>query len=69
LSPSILVIEDDPVIQELLAFNLKQSGYRLVQALDAASAMKHINCALPDLILLDIIMPRPNGYEVLRRLK
>ncbi len=69
MSPSILVIEDDPVIQELLAFNLKQSGYRLVQALDAASAMKHINCALPDLILLDWMLPVSSGIELLRRLR
>jgi two-component system phosphate regulon response regulator PhoB len=69
LSPSILVVEDDPVIQELLAFNLKQSGYRLVQALDVASAMKHINCALPDLILLDWMLPVTSGIEFLRRLR
>jgi two-component system phosphate regulon response regulator PhoB len=69
LSPSILVVEDDPVIQELLAFNLKQSGYRLVQALDVASAMQHINRALPDLILLDWMLPVTSGIELLRRLK
>jgi two-component system phosphate regulon response regulator PhoB len=69
MAASILVVEDDRVIQELLAYNLKQSGFRLMQALDSSSALKHINHSLPDLILLDWMLPVNSGIELLRRLR
>lgn len=69
MTPNILVVENDLVIQELLDFNLKQCGYRMIQALDAASAMKHINKSLPDLILLDWMLPLSSGIELVRRLR
>jgi len=69
MTANILVIEDDPAIQELLSINLKQAGYRMIQALDATSAMQHINNFLPDLIILDWMLPVSSGIELLRRLK
>lgn len=69
MTANILVIEDDPAIQELLSINLKQAGYRIIQALDATCAMKHINTKLPDLIILDWMLPVISGIELLRRLK
>src|SRR5208337_2407677 len=51
------------------AFNLKQCGYCMIQAFDTASAMKHINNSLPDLILLDWMLPVSSGIELVRRLR
>lgn len=69
MSANILVVEDEPAIQELLAFNVVQCGFRAIQAHDAASAMEHINRALPDLILLDWMLPGTSGVELARRLR
>ena len=66
---NILLVEDEPAIQELLAFNVTQCGYRAIQAHDAASALAHINRALPDLILLDWMLPGSSGVELARRLR
>jgi two-component system phosphate regulon response regulator PhoB len=66
---NILLVEDEPAIQELLAFNVTQCGYRAIQASDADSAMALINRALPDLILLDWMLPGVTGVELARRLR
>jgi two-component system phosphate regulon response regulator PhoB len=66
---NILLVEDEPAIQELLAFNVTQCGYRAIQASDADSAMALINRALPDLILLDWMLPGITGVELARRLR
>ncbi|MFM2397081.1 MAG: phosphate regulon transcriptional regulatory protein PhoB [Pseudomonadota bacterium] len=69
MTANILVVEDEPAIQELLAFNVTQCGYRAITAGDAEAAMAHINRALPDLILLDWMMPGITGVELARRLR
>lgn len=69
MTANILIVEDEPAIQELLAFNVIQCGLRAIQALDVASAMKHINHSLPDLILLDWMLPDTTGVEFARRLR
>lgn len=69
MTANILVVEDEPAIQELLAFNVTQCGYRAIQASDADSAMALINRALPDLILLDWMLPGISGVELARRLR
>src|SRR5512142_2446574 len=66
---NILLVEDEPAIQELLAFNVAQCGYRAIQAHDAEAALGHINRALPDLILLDWMLPGTSGVELARRLR
>jgi len=66
---SILLVEDEPAIQELLAFNITQSGFRPIQALNATSAMEHIKKELPDLILLDWMLPETSGVELAKRLR
>jgi two-component system phosphate regulon response regulator PhoB len=66
---NILLVEDEPAIQELLAFNVAQCGYRAIQAYDATEALAHINRALPDLILLDWMLPGITGVELARRLR
>jgi len=69
MTANILVVEDEPAIQELLAFNVTQCGYRAIQASDADSALALINRALPDLILLDWMLPGISGVELARRLR
>jgi two-component system phosphate regulon response regulator PhoB len=66
---NILLVEDEPAIQELLAFNVAQCGFRAIQAYDVASAQAEINRALPDLILLDWMLPGTSGVELARRLR
>ncbi len=67
MTPRILLVEDEPAIQELLAFNVRQCGYLPIQAGDAATALSHVNRELPDLILLDWMLPGMGGIELAKR--
>jgi two-component system phosphate regulon response regulator PhoB len=69
MTANILVVEDEPAIQELLAFNVTQCGYRAIQALDGASALAQIGRVLPDMILLDWMLPGMSGVELARQLR
>ncbi len=69
MDATILLVEDEPAILELLTINVMQCGYRAVRAHDAAEAMAHISRALPDLILLDWMLPDVSGVELARRLR
>lgn len=69
MTANILLVEDEPAIQELLLFNVTQCGYRAIPAVDANSALAQINRALPDLILLDWMLPGMSGIELAKRLR
>ncbi len=69
MAAKILLVEDEPAIQELLVFNIKQCGYNAIQASDASEALTHIARELPDLILLDWMLPGISGVELARRLR
>ena len=69
MTANILIVEDEPAIQELLAFNVNQCGYKAIQALDVLSAMAQIKNSLPDMILLDWMLPDTTGVEFARRLR
>ena len=69
MAAKILLVEDEPAIQELLAFNVMQCGFHAIQANDASSAMAHIGRELPDMILLDWMLPGTSGIELARRLR
>ena len=69
MAATILVVEDEPAIQELIAFNLKQAGHIVLAASSAELASRMIKNALPDLILLDWMLPGMNGIEFARKLK
>ena len=69
MAATILVVEDEPAIQTLIAVNLRRAGHEVVGALDAESAQRHVNEALPDLILLDWMLPGISGQEFARRLR
>jgi two-component system phosphate regulon response regulator PhoB len=66
---SILVVEDEPAIQLLIATNLRRAGHAVNTALNAEAAMQLVNNALPDLILLDWMLPGMNGLDFIRRLR
>ena len=66
---NILVVEDEPAIQELLALNITQAGHNAMRALSAEHALELLREAMPDLILLDWMLPGMNGLEFARKLK
>jgi CheY-like chemotaxis protein len=66
----ILVVDDEPTICEVVADTLRDAGYRVDTALDGAEALKHMRRAIPQAIVLDLMMPRldANGFVELMRL-
>jgi CheY-like chemotaxis protein len=65
----ILIIEDDEILLSLLQKKLSKEGYQISIANDGLEGVKKIREEKPDLILLDIIMPRVNGFEVLEEIQ
>lgn len=66
---TILLVEDEPAIQELIAANLMRAGHHVVRAGDAETAQRIVRDALPDLILLDWMLPGMSGVEFAKRLR
>jgi two-component system phosphate regulon response regulator PhoB len=69
MSAKILIVEDEPAIQELLAFNVMQAGFQALRAADADSAWQQIRNNTPDLILLDWMLPETSGVALARQLR
>jgi DNA-binding response OmpR family regulator len=69
INARILVVDDDQVIQQLLKVNLELEGYAVDVAEDGEEALELFDERRPNLVLLDIMMPRLDGWEVCRRLK
>jgi CheY-like chemotaxis protein len=65
---SVLLIDDDAALRMLYRFNLEASGLTVVEAADGESALRLLSKDLPDVILLDVMMPGIDGWEVARRL-
>jgi two-component system, OmpR family, phosphate regulon response regulator PhoB len=65
--PRVLVVEDEPAIAELLAVNLRHNGFSPVIALDAEAAQIEMNAVLPDVVLLDWMLPGQSGIELAKR--
>lgn len=66
---NILFVEDDPTLQKTLTLALEKEGYKVAQALDGEIGLRLAKESKPDLILLDIILPKYDGFEVLGELK
>ncbi|MES2012468.1 MAG: phosphate regulon transcriptional regulator PhoB [Pseudomonadota bacterium] len=66
---NILIVEDEPAIQELLALNITQAGHNAMRALSVEHAQDLMRETIPDLILLDWMLPGMNGLEFARKLK
>jgi two-component system alkaline phosphatase synthesis response regulator PhoP len=65
----ILVVDDDPDLVESVAMKLESKNYRVAKAYDGIEAWEKIKENRPDLIILDVMMPRKNGYELCDELK
>ena len=65
----VLVVDDDPVIQKLLKVNFEMEGYEVLSASDGAEGLDQARAGNPDIIILDVMMPKMNGLEVLAALK
>lgn len=65
----ILIIEDDAVLQKVLTEYLTGEGFEISSALDGEIGLQMVKMSKPDLVLLDIIMPKKDGYQVLKEMK
>ncbi len=65
----ILIAEDERDIRDLVAFSLRHMGHDVIVTIDGESALEQVYAERPDLVLLDVRMPRMDGYEVCRRIK
>jgi len=65
----ILIADDEKDIRELVAFTLKRAGYEVISTTNGEEAYQTATQIIPDLILLDVRMPRMTGYEVCKRIK
>ena len=69
MAKKILLIEDEEIIYELLQRKLGQQGYEVDVAKDGEEGMDKVRAAKPDLVLLDIVMPKKGGFEVMEELQ
>lgn len=65
----ILIVDDEPDLRELIQYNLTQQGHQVSAAADGNAALKHVEARIPDLIILDVMMPELNGIEVAKKIR
>jgi len=68
-SKKIIIIDDESEMIQLLRIDLESEGYQVISAGDGKEGLKVIHESKPDLVLLDVMMPKMDGFEVLRALK
>lgn len=69
MNEKILVVDDEKSIADIVKFNLEKEGYKVYLAYDGEEAIEKIYELLPDLILLDIMMPKKDGFQVLKEIR
>ncbi len=69
MAKKILVVDDEPHIVRLVEVNLQRAGYDVVQAMDGIEALEQVKAEKPEMIILDVMMPRMDGFTVLKHLK
>lgn len=69
MANKILVVDDEPNIVLSLEFLMRQAGFQVRTASDGEAALAAVATELPDLVLLDVMMPRKNGYEVCQAIR
>ena len=67
--PLVLLVDDDPQVREVVRINLEMEGYAVREAANAEDGLAAIEDEAPDLILLDVMMPQVDGWEMLRRVQ
>jgi len=65
----VLVVDDDDVIRQLITVNLELEGFEVVPAVDGQDALDKVKDARPDVVTLDVMMPRVDGWEAAARLR
>ena len=69
MSHSVLVVDDEPNIVMSLEFLMEQAGLEVRVAADGNAAIKALEAKVPDLVLLDVMMPKPDGYDLCRMIR
>ena len=69
MAKTILIIEDDKFLRELIVRKLKDEKYQIVEASDGEEGLEKAKKEIPDLVLLDLILPGIDGFEVLSKIK
>lgn len=69
MSKLILIVEDEKTIVDILKFNLQREGYKTLEAYDGETGLHIAQTSSPDLILLDVMLPKLDGFEICRRLR
>lgn len=67
--PKILIVEDEPALAETVAYNLREEGFKVCCAADGLSALDLLKKEKPDLVLLDVMLPEMDGFEVCRMMR
>ncbi|MCO5119059.1 MAG: response regulator [Burkholderiaceae bacterium] len=69
MATGVLIVEDEPNIVESLSFVLQRAGHAVTSALDGEAALGILRSSAPDLLILDLMLPGINGFEVLKTVK
>ena len=65
----VLIVDDEPAVREMLAVALEMAGFEVLEAENASTALNQVASSLPDLMLIDWMMPQVSGLELCRRLR
>jgi DNA-binding response OmpR family regulator len=69
MTQTVMVVEDEPYIVDSLSFLMKQAGFDVLIARDGDAALRTMESRVPDLVLLDVMLPRRDGYAVCRAIR
>ena len=69
MAKKILIIEDDEFLRQLISKKISSEGYEVSSAVDGTDGIEKVKSVMPDLILLDLLLPTTDGYEVLSKIK
>ena len=69
MAKKILVVDDEKPISDIIKFNLEKEGYEVVTAYDGEEALEKVESESPDLIILDLMLPKIDGLEVAKRVR
>jgi DNA-binding response OmpR family regulator len=65
----ILIVDDDPTLRSLVAYAFRQEGFLVLEAIDGPAALQAIDDEAPELVVLDVNLPRMNGFEIVKRMR
>lgn len=69
MTNKILIVDDDPMLSELISYNLESEGYTIVRAGDGREGLRKFEAEAPDLVILDVSMPKLDGWQVCERIR